>query len=201
MWAAAHPSTALRGVSRRAGERACGAEPGHERTGIGVDDAAMVGLPVGVAGMVLTGSVCRLTTAGRPPRGIAGGAGRRCRRASRPWRVCVPQRHGDGSGSRGAVLDGRERAARSRTGSATKPQIQLHRRRQKPPYRQSEGQKRTWRIGVLSSPLVSVPWLVVEDGQPKMVGSKTAPPPRHESYGDGDAAGSGDCRYRRGRRR
>ena len=58
--------------------------------------------------------------------------------------------------------------------------------RQKPPYRQSDGQKRTWRIGALSSPLVTVPWSVVEDEQPKMVGSETDPP-RYESYGDGDA--------------
>ena len=35
----------------------------------------MAGLPVGVAGMVLTGVACRLTTAWCPPRGIADGAG------------------------------------------------------------------------------------------------------------------------------
>ena len=59
----------------------------------------------------------------------------RAARAGLTVRACVPQRRGDRSGSRGAVLDGRERAARSRTGSATKPLQQLHRTRQKPPYR------------------------------------------------------------------
>ena len=49
------------------------AEPGHDRAG--EDDAAMAGLTVGVAGMVLTGGACRLTTDGRPSRGIADGAG------------------------------------------------------------------------------------------------------------------------------
>ena len=49
------------------------AEPGHDRAGVGADAAAMAGLPVGVAGMVLTGVACRLTTAGRPSRGISDG--------------------------------------------------------------------------------------------------------------------------------
>ena len=31
------------------------AEPGHDRAGVVADDAAMVGLPVGVAGIALTG--------------------------------------------------------------------------------------------------------------------------------------------------
>ena len=34
--------------------------------------------------------------------------------------------------------------------------------RQKPPYRQSDGQRTTRRIGALSSPLLTVPWSVVE---------------------------------------
>ena len=51
---------------------------------------------------------------------------------------------------------------------------------------ESDGQKRTWRIGALSSPLLSVPWSVVENEQPRMVGSETTRP-RHESYGDCDA--------------
>ena len=51
------------------------AGPGHDRAGVGADAAAMAGLPVGVAGMVLTGVACRLTTAWCPPRGIADGAG------------------------------------------------------------------------------------------------------------------------------
>ena len=39
-----------------------------------------------------------------------------------------------------------------------------------------------------ASSLLIVPWSVVEDGKPKMVGSKTASSPCHESYGDCDAA-------------
>ena len=49
-----------------------------------------------------------------------------------------------------------------------------------------DGQKRTWRIGAVSSPLLTVPWSVVETEQPRMVGSETTRP-RHESYGDCDA--------------
>lgn len=52
----------------------------------------------------------------------------RAARAGLTVSACVPQRRGDRSdwsGSRGAVRAGRERAARSRTGSATKP-LQQH---------------------------------------------------------------------------
>ena len=51
---------------------------------------------------------------------------------------------------------------------------------------ESDGQRRTWKIGALSSPLLTVPWSVVENEQRRMVGSETTRP-RHESNGDCDA--------------
>ena len=115
----------MRGVSGRS-KAAESAEPGHDRAGVGADDAAMAGFLVCVAGMVLTAGACRLY--GRAPvPGHRRRRGRRCRCTSSP-RARVPtdvrRYRALGAGDGGAVAGGQGRidSERVRASAARRPE-------------------------------------------------------------------------------